>query len=68
MKKAILVAAAVAMMPATIALTTIWAQQSTKEIVSVTPRTSAVVHAILLQGRAAAGAFVRRLKSRRSVG
>jgi quercetin dioxygenase-like cupin family protein len=37
MKKPILAAAAVAMIPAAITLTTIWAQQSKKEIVRLTP-------------------------------
>ena len=37
MKKPILVAAAVAMIPAAITLTTIWAKQSKKEIVRITP-------------------------------
>ena len=37
MKKTILVAAVVAIMPAAITLTTIWAQQGKKEIVGVTP-------------------------------
>ena len=37
MKKTILIAAAVVMIPSAIMLTTIWAQQSKKEIVRVTP-------------------------------